>query len=98
VVPPGPSISGKYRYISFGANSETEARKFAQYMLSEPVRLIMLLTYTSRSLDNPQLAYVPMIDLTQFPKITNDVLYTHWNTSTDAQQLIATLVGGKVPF
>ena len=98
VVPPGPSISGKYRYISFGANGETAARKFAQYMLSEPVRLIILLTYTSRSLDNPQLAYVPMIDLTQFSEITNDVLYAYWNTSTDTQQMIAALVGGKVPF
>ena len=98
VVPPGPSISGKYRYISFGANGETEARKFAQYMLSEPVRLIMLLTYTSRSLDNPQLAYVPMIDLTQFSEITNDILYTYWNTLPDTQQMIAALVGGKVPF
>ena len=97
-MPPGPSISGKYRYISFGANGEAAARKFAQYMLSEPVRLIILLTYTSRSLDNPQLAYVPMIDLTQFSEITNDVLYAYWNTSTDTQQMIAALVGGKVPF
>ena len=98
IVPPGPSISGKYRYINFGANGEADARKFAQYMLSEPIRLIMLLTYTSRSLDNPQLAYVPMIDLSQFTNVTNDVLYAHWNTSPDTQQAILSLVGGKVPF
>ena len=98
VVPPGPSISGKYRYINFGINGEALARKFAQFILSEPVRLIILLTYTSRSLDNPQLAYVPMIDLNQFTEITNDILYTHWNTSNDTRESILSLVGNKVPF
>jgi superfamily II DNA or RNA helicase len=98
VVPPGPSISGKYRYLNFGVNGEVQARRFAQYMLSEPVRLIILLTYNSRSLDNPQLSYVPMINLSQFTNISNDVLYQHWNTSTDTQQIIVSLVGGKVPF
>jgi hypothetical protein len=98
IVPPGPSISGKYRYINFGTNGEAQARKFAQYMMSEPIRLILLLTYTSRSLDNPQLAYVPMIDLNQFADISNDVLYMYWNTSADTRQTISSLVGGKVPF
>ncbi len=98
IVPPGPSISSKYRYINFGVNGEADARKFAQYMLSEPIRFIMLLTYTSRSLDNPQLAYVPMIDLNKFNEITNEVLYAYWNTSQDAQQAIKSLIGNKVPF
>jgi superfamily II DNA or RNA helicase len=98
IVPPGPSISGKYRYINFGVNGETDARKFAQLMLSEPVRMILLLTYTSRSLDNPQLEYVPLVDLSQFGEITNEALYQFWNTPVSTQTVITSLVGRKVPF
>jgi superfamily II DNA or RNA helicase len=97
VVPPGPSIPGKYRYVTFGSN-EDNARKFAQYMLSEPVRFIMMLTYTSRTLDNPQLAYVPMLDLSQFNVISNEVLYNFWNTPKDTQIKINAMVGDKVTF
>lgn len=96
VVPPGPSIPAKYRYISF--DNETDARKFAQYMLSEPVRFIMKLVYTSRSLDNPQLAYIPVIDLSQFKDITDQVLYQYWNVDVSSQQVIKTIVGDEVPF
>lgn len=97
VVPPGPSIAGKYRYINFG-NDQAYARKFAKYMMSEPVRFIMKLIYTSRTLDNPQLAYVPWLDLNQFQDITDDVLYTHWNVDDATREQIASIVGSEVPF
>jgi hypothetical protein len=67
-------------------------------MLSEPVRFIMMLTYTSRTLDNPQLAYVPMIDLSQFTVISNEVLYNFWNTPKDTQAKINAMIGDKVTF
>ena len=97
VVPPGPSVPAKYRYVTFG-NNEDLARKFAQFMLSEPIRFIMLLTYTSRTLDNPQLAYIPLIDLSQFKEVTDDVLYNFWNAPKDTQARIHAMIGNKVPF
>ena len=96
-MPPGASIPGKYRYINFGS-SEASARKFAAYMLSEPVRFIMKLIYTSRTLDNPQLAYVPKLDMNKFNLINDAVLYQHWNTSIDVQSFIKPTVGDEVPF
>lgn len=97
VVPPGPSIPGKYRYLSFGQN-ESLARKFADYMLSEPVRFIMKLVYTSRTLDNPQLSYIPVIDLTKFKKIDSATLYAFWNIDKNTQEFIKNTVGDEVPF
>jgi hypothetical protein len=97
IVPPSVSVPGKYRYINFGS-SEDNARKFAAYMLSEPVRFIMKLVYTSRTLDNPQLSYVPKLDMNKFKKITDAVLYKHWNTDPAVQSFINATVGGEVPF
>jgi hypothetical protein len=96
IVPPGISIPGKYRYINF--SSEANARKFADYMLSEPVRFIMKLIYTSRTLDNPQLAYVPKLDMNKFNNITDAVLYKHWATDPKVQQFIKATIGDEVPF
>jgi hypothetical protein len=97
VVPPGVSIPSKYRYINFGA-SEDNARKFRDYMLSEPVRFIMKLIYTSRTLDNPQLAYVPKLDMNKFSNINDINLYQFWNVDTATQTEIKTIVGVEVPF
>jgi hypothetical protein len=97
IVPPGPSIPGKYRYLNFGAN-EANARKFAAYMLSEPVRFIMKLIYTSRTLDNPQLAYVPKLDLNQFSNVDSQSLYQYWNLGIASQEEIKAIVGTEVPF
>jgi hypothetical protein len=97
VVPPGISIPGKYRYVNFGS-SEPNARKFAAYMLSEPVRFIMKLIYTSRTLDNPQLAYVPVLAMNQFNTINDQILYQHWNVNAQTQQTIKSIVGDEVPF
>lgn len=95
IVPPGISIPRKYKYAKFG-NNESEARKFASYMLSGPVRLILKLTYTSRTLDNPQLSYVPVIDLGQFTAVTDQGLFDYWKY--DIKHYIETLVGDEVPF
>jgi len=97
VVPPGVSIPSKYRYINFGLNQDN-ARKFAAYMMSEPVRFIMKLIYTSRTLDNPQLAYVPKLDMTKFSTIDDTVLYQFWNVDTATQSEIKNIVGNEVPF
>jgi hypothetical protein len=97
VVPPGVSIPSKYRYINFGIN-EDSARKFRDYMLSEPVRFIMKLIYTSRTLDNPQLAYVPKLDMNKFSNIDDGILYQFWNVDTATQTEIKTIVGTEVPF
>jgi hypothetical protein len=97
VVPPGASIPGKYRYMPFGQDEEL-ARKFTSYMLSEPVRFIMKLVYTSRTLDNPQLSYIPMLDLTQFEKVDNETLYSYWNLGLDTQAIIKNIVKDEVPF
>lgn len=97
VVSPGVSIPSKYRYINFGA-SEDNARKFRDYMLSEPVRFIMKLIYTSRSLDNPQLAYVPKLDMNKFSTVDNATLYKFWNVDVATQTEIKTIVGCEVPF
>jgi hypothetical protein len=96
VVPPGESIPGKYRYMNF--SSEANARKFAAYMMSEPVRFIMKLVYTSRTLDNPQLAYVPLLDMNKFPVMTDQALYQYWNVTPAVQTEIANIVGNEVPF
>lgn len=97
IVPPGLSIPGKYRYLNFGSN-ESNARKFAAYMMSEPVRFIMKLIYTSRTLDNPQLAYVPALDMNKFSSIDNSTLYAFWNVAADVQLEIKKIVGDEVPF
>lgn len=97
VVPPGPSIPGKYRYLPFGQN-ETLARKFVSYMLSEPVRFIMRLVYTSRTLDNPQLSYVPVLDLSKFNTVNDSSLYAFWNIDIETQKFIKNTVGNEVPF
>ena len=97
VVPPGVSIPSKYRYINFGM-SEDNSRKFRDYMLSEPVRFIMKLIYTSRTLDNPQLAYVPKLDMSKFSKIDDATLYKFWNVDATTQAEIKNIVGVEVPF
>jgi len=97
IVPPGVSIPNKYRYINFGS-SEVNARKFASYMMSEPVRAIMKLIYTSRTLDNPQLAYVPKLDLSLFTVIDNATLYQFWKIDTKTRKEISAIVGTEVPF
>lgn len=96
VVPPGISIPSKYRYVVF--KDESSARKFRDFMLCEPIRFIMKMTYTSRTLDAPQMKYIPWIDLNQFASIDDATLYAHWNTSSDAQLKINGIVGQEVPF
>jgi hypothetical protein len=83
--------------MPFGQDEEL-ARKFTSYMLSEPVRFIMKLVYTSRTLDNPQLSYIPMLDLTQFEKVDNETLYSYWNLGLDTQAIIKNIVKDEVPF
>jgi hypothetical protein len=97
IVPPGPSIANKYRYINFGTDQKA-ARDFAAYMISEPVRFIMKLIYTSRTLDNPQLEYIPKLNLLQFNNISDAVLYQHWKVNTATQLEIKRIVGNEVPF
>ena len=97
VVPPGISIPSKYRYINFGSNQQA-AEKFYSYMLSEPIRLILKMTYTSRTLDNPQLSYVPMIDLNKLTQVDDQTLYALWNTTPATQLMINSMVGDEVPF
>lgn len=97
IVPPGVSIPSKYRYINFGAN-EDNARKFSSYMMSEPVRFIMKLIYTSRTLDNPQLAYIPKLDMASFDVIDNKTLYKFWKVNPTTQEEISSIVGTEVPF
>ena len=96
VVQPGISIPAKYRYTSF--KSETEARKFAKYMLSEAVRGIMKLTYNSRTLDNPQLSFVPLIDLSNITQVNDAAVYQALNASDDVQQALKKLVSDEIPF
>lgn len=96
VVPPGVSIPSKYRYKAFA--DEHDARKFSAYMLSEPIRFIMKLCYTSRSLDNPQLVYVPMLNLTNFSQVNDSVLYAYWNTPTPVQVAIGNAIKDEIPF
>jgi hypothetical protein len=96
IVPPGLSIPGKYRYINFG--SEANARKFAAYMMSKPVRFIMKLVYTSRTLDNPQLAYVPKLDMNKVNSVADADLYQMWNTAQPVQDFIQATIGDEVPF
>jgi hypothetical protein len=90
------SVPSKYRYVVF--DCETDARKFRDFMLSEPVRFIMKVTYTSRTLDAPQISYVPWIDLSSYNTVDNTTLYAHWKTSQDAQTVIKSIVGSEVPF
>jgi len=96
VVPPGISIPLKYKYKNFG-NDELLARKFASFMLSAPIRLIMKLTYTSRTLDNPQLSFIPLIDLSKFPIINEIELYNYWKCS-ELSNMISDMVGNQIPF
>lgn len=96
VVPPGLSIPSKYRYVVF--QTETDARKFRDFMLSEPIRFIMKITYTSRTLDAPQISYLPWIDLSSFSSIDDNTLYSHWNTTKQSQDVINSIVGDEVPF
>ena len=97
IVPPGVSIPSQYRYLNFGS-SEDNARKFASYMMSEPVRAIMKLVYTSRTLDNPQLAYVPKLDMSLFNVIDNATLYQFWKINVKTRKEINDIVGNEVPF
>lgn len=96
IVKPGISIPTKYKYITFGDN-ECLARKFAAYMLSGPVRLIMKLTYTSRTLDNPQLSYIPLIDLDKIITVNDKSLFDYWKCN-DISDIIKFYVGDEVPF
>jgi len=59
IVPPGISIPSKYKYKPF--NSEKDARDFYEHMMTPIVRCIVKLTYVSRTLDNPQLKWVPIV-------------------------------------
>jgi hypothetical protein len=96
VVPPNISVPSKYRYVPF--DSEDSARKFRDFMLSEPVRFIMKMTYTSRTLDAPQISYVPWIDLSSFNSVDDNTLYNHWNTTNQSQNIINSIVSDEVPF
>jgi len=96
IVPPTVSVPSKYRYVVF--DCEADARKFRDFMISEPVRFIMKVTYTSRTLDAPQINYVPWIDLSSFNTVDDATLYAHWKTSQDAQDVIKSIVGSEVPF
>lgn len=97
VVPPNITVPGKYRYLNFGDN-EARARKFRKYMLSEPIRFIMKLIYTSRSLDNPQLAYVPLLNMDKFEDMNDDVLYKYWNVDDETRSQISKIIGDEIPF
>jgi hypothetical protein len=96
IVPPGLGIPNKYKYRKFGQN-EQAARKWAAYMMSTHVRFIMNLTYTSRSLDNPQLSYVPEINLSAIQAVSDSELDQLWNTPGLSNTLIP-LIGNKVPY
>jgi hypothetical protein len=96
VVPPGLSIPRKYRYKRFGQD-ELLARKWAAFMLSTHCRFIMNMTYTSKSLDNTQLSYIPVIDLSAIPVINDLELDKFWNCP-GFTNIIKPLIGNKVPF
>lgn len=96
LVAPGISIPSKYRYKDF--DSEQEAKNFRDYMLSEPIRYVMKMTYTSRTLDNPQLSYVPVVDLSSIMTVTDETVYELFNTSDAVKSSIRQLVNEEVPF
>lgn len=59
VVEPGVQIAKTYRYII--CSSKAEAESLANYLKSTFVRTILKYTRTSRTMDGPQLAFVPKL-------------------------------------
>ena len=60
VVEPGVQIAQSYRYII--CSNKTEANSLAKYLKSTLVKTILKYTRTSRTMDGPQLSFVPMLE------------------------------------
>ena len=58
----------------------------------------MKLTYNSRTLDNPQLSFVPLIDLSNITQVNDAAVYQALNASDDVQQALKKLVSDEIPF
>ena len=111
VVAPGVSIPNKYRYYSF--DTEHQATKFRNFLLSEPVRFIIKLFHNSRGLGAESLQFVPIFDLDLIQhngKPTNNTtdivdadLYDYWNISQSLRKYVHDFMTNlpnneKVPF
>jgi len=98
LVEPGICIPGKYRYLAF--ESRQEAVGFRQYMMTHLVRLIVSISYNSRTLDNPQLKLVPVFDDYSVFAVEDveGVVNKTFGISPDLAEKIRLRIADQVPF
>jgi hypothetical protein len=73
-------LCGYYKYLN--VNSQDEAVTLQKYFMSKFVRYILHYTRTSRTLDAPQVRYIPKFNIVNTNLTDNDI-YNYFNLSVD---------------
>lgn len=80
IISKGTQLCGYYKYLNVA--SEDEAVTLQKYFMSKFVRYILHYTRTSRTLDAPQVRYIPKFD-TINPNLTDNDIYQYFNLSKE---------------
>ena len=98
LVAPGVGVPGKYRYIAF--ESKEAAIGFRRFMMSMLIRFIISFSFRSRTLDNPQLKLVPMLDdFTPFAKgDVDEKIRSMFGIPEEVEEEMKKTIGNHVPF
>jgi hypothetical protein len=80
VINKGTQLCGYYKYIN--VDSHDEALTLQKYFMSKFVRYILHYTRTSRTLDAPQVRYIPKFNIINTSLTDNDI-YNYFNLSTE---------------
>ena len=78
IIEKGTQLCGYYKYIN--VDSHDEAKTLQKYFMSKFVRYILHYTRTSRTLDAPQVRYIPKFDMINVNLTDNDI-YQYFNLS-----------------
>lgn len=80
VIDKGTQLCGYYKYVN--VDSKDEAITLQKYFMSKFVRYILHYTRTSRTLDAPQVRYIPKFNIININLTDNDI-YQYFNLSVD---------------
>lgn len=80
VIDKGTQLCGYYKYLNL--DSKDEAITLQKYFMSKFVRYILHYTRTSRTLDAPQVRYIPKFNIVNTNLTDNDI-YQYFNLSVD---------------
>lgn len=88
VIPVDKNIGIPNKYVYINCASFNEANKLADYFMTKFIQLVAFKNRTSKGLNSPQLAFVPVIDMNQFDEINDEVIYNYFGIDEEMKKYI----------